>query len=330
VTAITGRGVLVTGAGGFIGSHLCETLVRRGAEVRALCRYTSRRSVGNLAHVAPDVLEAIDVRFGDVRDGDFVRRLVAGTDVVFNLAASISVPYSFEAPVEVVTTNVEGALSVLCAARDEGVGRMLQMSSSEVYGTAQYTPIDERHPLDVQSPYAASKVGADKLAESFNLSYGLPVVVARPFNTYGPRQSLRAVIPTVIAQALAGGDLKLGATSPTRDFVFVADTVAGLIALAEHDEISGGTYNIATGEDISVGDVVEVVGKLLGRELTVHTDEQRLRPELSEVHQLLGDAAKLRAATGWTPATSLHDGLQAVIEWMGATELPARSGSYAV
>jgi NAD dependent epimerase/dehydratase len=330
MSAISGRSVLVTGAGGFIGSHLCETLVQRGAEVRALCRYTSRRSVGNLTQVAPDVLEAIDVRFGDVRDGDFVRRLVAGTDVVFNLAASISVPYSFEAPVEVATTNIEGALSVLCAARDEGVARMLQMSSSEVYGTAQYTPIDERHPLDVQSPYAASKVGADKLAESFNLSYGLPVVVARPFNTYGPRQSLRAVIPTVIAQALAGGDLKLGSTTPTRDFVFVADTVAGLIALAEHDGISGGTYNIATGEDISVGDVVEVVGQLLGRPLTVHTDDQRLRPELSEVHQLLGDAAKLRAATGWTPATSLHDGLQAVIDWMGTTELPARSGSYAV
>jgi NAD dependent epimerase/dehydratase len=330
MTAVAGRSVLVTGSGGFIGSHLCEGLVERGANVRALCRYTSRRSVGNLAELAPDVLDAIDVRFGDVRDGDFVRRLVAGSDVVFNLAASISVPYSFEAPGEVVTTNVEGALSMLCAARDESVGRMLQMSSSEVYGTAQYTPIDERHPLDVQSPYAASKVGADKLAESFNLTYGLPVLVARPFNTYGPRQSLRAVIPTVIAQALAGGDLKLGAVTPTRDFVFVADTVAGLIALAEHDEVTGGTYNIATGEDVSVADVVEVVGELLGRELTVHTDEQRLRPELSEVHQLLGDAGKLREATGWAPTTSLRDGLRAVIDWMGATELPARSGSYAV
>jgi nucleoside-diphosphate-sugar epimerase len=206
----------------------------------------------------------------------------------------------------------------------------VQMSSSEVYGTAQYTPIDERHPLDVQSPYAASKVGADKLAEAFNLSFDVPVVVARPFNTFGPRQSLRAVIPTVISQALAGGDLNLGALTPTRDFVFVLDTVRGLMALAEHDEVDGGTYNIATGVDVSVADVVNTVGELLGRELTVHTEDQRLRPERSEVHQLLGDATKLREATGWTPEWSLRDGLRAVIDWMRTTELPARSSSYAI
>jgi NAD dependent epimerase/dehydratase len=330
VTQASNRQVLVTGAGGFIGSHLCEALVRRGDSVRALCRYTSRRSDGNLAELAPDVRREIDVRFGDVRDGDFVRGLAAGTDLVFNLAASISVPYSFEAPREVVTTNVEGALSVLTAARDAGVSRMLQMSSSEVYGTAQYTPIDERHPLDVQSPYAASKVGADKLAESFNMAFGLPVVVARPFNTFGPRQSLRAVIPTVVAQALAGEQLKLGAVTPTRDFVFVTDTVTALLALADQEDVASGTYNIATGKDVSVADVIAIVGELLGRPLTVETDEQRLRPHLSEVHQLLGDATKLREATGWTPATSLREGLQAVIDWMATTELPSRSGSYAV
>jgi NAD dependent epimerase/dehydratase len=330
VSDLSGTGVLVTGAGGFIGSHLCESLVRRGADVRALCRYTSRRSEGNLADVPPDVREAMDVRFGDLRDGDFAKRLVEGTDVVFNLAASISVAYSFEAPREVVMTNVEGTLNMLAAALDAPVAHMIQMSSSEVYGTAQYTPIDERHPLDVQSPYAASKVAADKLSESFQLAYGLPVVVARPFNTYGPRQSLRAVIPTVIAQALAGGDLHLGALTPTRDFVFVLDTVAGLIALAEHDELAGGTYNIATGVDVSVADVVQTVGELVGRELTVHTEEQRLRPPDSEVHQLLGDATRLREATGWAPETSLRDGLRAVIEWMRTTELPSRSGSYAV
>ncbi|MDX6278519.1 MAG: hypothetical protein QOJ72_2647 [Nocardioidaceae bacterium] len=327
---ISERRVLVTGAGGFIGSHLCEALVRRGASVRALCRYTSRRSEGNLAELPSEIRDAIDVRFGDLRDGDFARVLVAGTDVVFNLAASISVAYSFEAPREVVMTNIEGTLNMLAAARDADVSRMVQMSSSEVYGTAQYTPIDERHPLDVQSPYAASKVGADKLAESFNLSYELPVVVARPFNTYGPRQSLRAVIPTVIAQALAGGDLHLGALTPTRDFVFVRDTVEALVALAEHDGLDDGTYNIATGQDVSVGGVVKVVGELLGRELTVHTEEERLRPVRSEVHQLLGDATRLREATGWTPATSLRDGLGAVIEWMRTSELPARSRSYAV
>ena len=251
--------VLVTGAGGFIGSHLCENLVRRGATVRALCRYTSRRSEGNLSELDPDARDAIDVEFGDVRDADLARRLVQGTDVVFNLAASISVPYSFLAPREVVMTNVEGALNMLCAVRDSNVERMVQVSSSEVYGTAQYTPIDERHPLDAQSPYAASKIGADKLAESFNLAFEVPVVVARPFNTYGPRQSLRAVIPTVIAQALAGSDVHLGSSTPTRDFVFVDDTVAGLRALAEQDGVVGGTYNIATGNDVSVAEVVRVV-----------------------------------------------------------------------
>jgi dTDP-glucose 4,6-dehydratase len=327
--SLPGSTALVTGAGGFIGSHLCEGLVRRGASVRALVRYTSRRHEGNLADLSPEVRESIDVHFGDVRDGDFANRLVAGTDTVFNLAASISVPYSFVAPREVVTTNVEGALNMLCAARDAGVTRMVQMSSSEVYGTAQYTPIDEQHPLSVQSPYAASKVAADKLADAFHLSFGVPVVVARPFNTYGPRQSLRAVIPAVIAQALAGPELELGALTPRRDFVFVADTVAGLLALAEH-EIAGGTFNIATGADVSVADVVAVVSDLLGRELIVHTDEQRLRPERSEVHQLLGDASKLREATGWAPETTLRDGLKAVIEWMSAGDPRTDSSTYAI
>lgn len=325
------RPVLVTGAGGFIGSHLCEELVRRGASVRALVRYTSRRHEGNLAELAPDVRAAIDVQFGDLRDGDLLARLVGDADVVFNLAASISVPYSFIAPREVVMTNVEGTLNLLNAARDSGVARFVQMSSSEVYGTAQYTPIDEAHPLHVQSPYAASKVAGDKLAESFQLSFGVPVVVARPFNTYGPRQSMRAVIPTVIAQALAGSELKLGAVSPRRDFLFAADNVSGLLALAEHDGVRAGeTYNLATGHDVSVAEVVEMVGDLLDRDLTVHTDEQRMRPDRSEVHHLLGDASKLRDATGWAPRTSLREGLLAVIDWMAEGDMPARSGTYAV
>ena len=322
--------VLVTGAGGFIGSHLCELLVERGDRVTALCRYTSRRDEGNLAELPADVRAAIEVEFGDVRDRDAIGRLVRGRDHVYNLAASISVPYSFVAPREVVTTNIEGALNVLTAAVEAQVASVVQMSSSEVYGTAQYTPIDERHPLDVQSPYAASKVGADKLAESFHLTYGLPVVVARPFNTFGPRQSLRAVIPTVIAQALAGGELSLGALTPRRDFVFVRDTAAALAAIANADGLKGGTYNVATGSDVSVQDVVDLVGELLGRELVVRSTQERMRPQNSEVHRLLGDATKLRDAIGWAPTVGLRDGLQAVIEWMTNSAAPLRSDSYAI
>lgn len=331
MTDIAGRTVLVTGAGGFIGSHLCEVLVERGATVRALCRYTSRRDEGNLVQLDPALRAELAVEFGDLRDGDFTGRLVKGTDAVFHLGASISVPYSFVAPREVVMTNVEGTLNMLQAAVDHEVGSYVQMSSSEVYGTAQYTPIDERHPLDAQSPYAASKVGADKLTESFHLSFGLPAVVARPFNTYGPRQSLRAVIPTVISQALAGGTLKLGALTPTRDFVFVRDTADGLIRLATTPAAAGGTYNIATGVDVSVADVVRIVSGIIGRELEVEgLQEERMRPEKSEVHQLLGDATRLRELTGWAPQTDLREGLAAVIEWMKTTDLAARSGAYAI
>jgi dTDP-glucose 4,6-dehydratase len=204
------------------------------------------------------------------------------------------------------------------------------MSSSEVYGTAQYVPIDEDHPLHAQSPYAASKVGADKLAETFQMSFGLPAVVARPFNTFGPRQSLRAVIPTIIAQALAGGELQLGALTPRRDFVFVGDTVEGLLALAAHPEAPGGVFNIATGLDVSVQEVIDLVGELVGRELVTHGAPERIRPENSEVHQLLGDATRLRELTGWAPRTSLREGLQAMIAWMSGSDLVRHSGAYAI
>jgi len=324
--------VLVTGAGGFIGSHLCERLVRDGANVRALCRYTSERSLGNLVYADPAALEEMDVWFGDLLDTDFVAAAIRGCDVVFHLAASISVAYSFEAPRQVVATNVEGSLNVLSAALREGaIDRIVHLSSSEVYGTAQYTPIDEQHPLHAQSPYAASKVGADKLAEAFHLSYELPVAIARPFNTFGPRQSLRAVIPTVIAQARAGSIVRLGATSPTRDFVYVADTVDALVRLASAGEVVGKTFNIATGVDVSVADVVELVGEILGRPLRIHVDEDRMRPPLAEVFQLQGDATHLREATGWQPEMSLRDGLQAVIEWMGQRDAaPTAPEAYAL
>jgi len=310
-----GHVVLVTGAGGFIGSHLCERLVQEGASVRGLCRYTSRRDIGNLALLSPDIRASMDVLFGDLADGDFVRSALSGCDTVFHLGASISVPYSYTAPREVVETNVMGTLSVVSAARALGEPiRIVHMSSSEVYGTAQRSPMDESHPLDAQSPYAASKVGADKIAMSFHLAFGIPLVTARPFNTYGPRQSPRAVIATIVEQALAGDELHLGATAPTRDFVYVTDTVDALIRLARSDVV-GETFNIATGTDVSIADVVAVVSDLLGRELRVVSKEERLRPDSSEVYRLIGDASKLRGLTGWEPRVTLRDGLSQVIEW---------------
>lgn len=310
--------VFVTGAAGFIGSHLCERLVRGGVAVRALCRYTSRRDIGNLGDLAPDIAAAIEIRFGSLLDEDFVRECIAGCDVVLHLGASISVPYSYVAPREVVQANVMGTLNVLTGALAAGMPRVIHLSSSEVYGTAQYAPIDESHPLHAQSPYAASKVGADKLAETFHLSFGLPVVIARPFNTFGPRQSLRAVIPTVISQALAGDTIALGATSPRRDFVYVGDTVDALVRLADSDSWAGETFNVATGEDVSVARIVEAVGELLGKELHVASRPERVRPEHSEVLRLIGTSEKLRRVSGWQPATDLQNGLRAVIDWMAA------------
>jgi NAD dependent epimerase/dehydratase len=313
---VRGETVLVTGAGGFIGSHLVERLLANGAAVRAFCRYTSGTALGSLRELPKEALAGVDLRFGDLRDRDVIRAAIEGVDVVYHLAASISVAYSYVAPQEVVQSNVLGTLNVLTAAREAGTQRIVHMSSSEVYGTAQYTPIDEAHPLHAQSPYAASKVGADKLAETFHLSFDLPVVIARPFNAYGPRQSQRAVIATIVAQALAGAPLSIGATTPTRDFVYVGDTVDALVRLGSSRSHSGETFNISTGVDVSVADVVKLVGELIGRELDVRTDETRLRPERSEVFQLLGTSAKLRATYGWEPRTSLRDGIRAVIEWM--------------
>jgi NAD dependent epimerase/dehydratase len=327
---VAGGRALVTGAGGFIASHLVERLVREGLTVRALCRYTSRQDVGNLADIPDETRAELDIVFGDLLDRDFVAKAVAGCDTVFHLAASISVPYSFVAPRQVVLTNVEGTLNVLTATLEAETSRVVHLSSSEVYGTAQYTPIDEAHPLHVQSPYAASKVGADKLAESFFLALALPVVIARPFNTFGPRQSLRAVIPTIIAQALSGDEVHLGATSPTRDFVYVGDTVDALLRLASEPKALGETYNIASGTDVSVEEVVTIVGQLLGRELRIVTQPERLRPNESEVLQLCGDASKLRQAVSWEPATSLRDGLEAVIDWMTERRPRAAADTYVV
>jgi NAD dependent epimerase/dehydratase len=321
---------LVTGAGGFIASHLVQRLLDEGVSVRALCRYTSRREIGNLTDLPESARDEVEIVFGDLLDRDFVAKAIAGCDAVYHLAASISVPYSFVAPREVVRTNVEGTLNVLTAARDAQTPRILHMSSSEVYGTAQYTPIDEAHPLHVQSPYAASKVGADKLAESFFLAFEVPVRVARPFNTFGPRQSLRAVIPTIVAQALDGDVVRLGALSPSRDFVYVADTADALVRLVAEPTASGQTFNVATGVDVSVEDVVGIVSELLGRELVVEVEPARLRPGDSEVFQLCGDSSKLRELVGWEPTTNLRDGIAAVIDWMSKRRPGLATDTYVV
>jgi dTDP-glucose 4,6-dehydratase len=299
-------------------------LVSDGDDVRALCRYTSERSIGNLAKLQGELLKEIDVAFGDLLDRDFAAHVLESRDLVFHLGASISVPYSYTAPREVVTTNVVGTLNILTAARNAGIERIVQASSSEVYGTAQYVPIDENHPLHAQSPYAASKVGADKLAETFNLSFGLPVVIARPFNTFGPRQSHRAVIPTIITQALVGDEVRLGETTTSRDFVYVTDTVDALSRLGRSNDYAGETFNISTGEDVAIASVVDVVGARLGRTLRIVQEERRLRPPTSEVFRLIGSAEKIERSLGWRPRTSFSDGIGAVVDWMAHKNAPTR------
>jgi NAD dependent epimerase/dehydratase len=312
----TGRRVLVTGAGGFIGSHLTNLLVELGAEVRAYVHYNSRNDPGNLRELDAEVRSSVEVMSGEIQDPFSVARAVAGCDTVFHLAALIGIPYSYVAPQSYVATNVTGTLNVLEAARSEGVRRVVHTSTSETYGTAQYTPIDERHPLQGQSPYSASKIGADKLAESYWRSFEVPVATLRPFNTYGPRQSLRAVIPTIAAQALAGGPLRLGSLTPVRDFTFVTDTARAFVAVAETPEAVGRTLNAGNGKGITVGDVAAMILELVGAEIAIETDENRIRPEASEVFELLCDNRALREATGWEPQVGLRDGLTRVVDWV--------------
>jgi NAD dependent epimerase/dehydratase len=315
-TGWTGRRVLVTGAGGFIGGHLTQLLVELGADVRAYVHYNSRNDPGNLGELDPEVRSAIDVVGGEIQDPFSVARAVAGCDTVFHLAALIGIPYSYVAPQSYVATNVTGTLNVLEAARGEGVRRVVHTSTSETYGTALYTPIDERHPLQGQSPYSASKIGADKLAESYWRSFDVPVATLRPFNTYGPRQSLRAVIPTITAQALAGGPLRLGSLTPVRDFTFVTDTARAFVAVAEAADAVGQTLNAGTGKGITVGDLAAVILDIVGADIAIETDEDRIRPEASEVFELLCDNRALREATGWAPEVPLRDGLVQVVEWV--------------
>lgn len=324
------KSVLVTGAGGFIGSHLTEGLVQRGARVRAFVHYNSRADPGLLRFVDAEVLEAIDLYFGELKDPDSVRRAMNGVDVVFNLAALIGIPYSYVHPYDVVQTNVLGTLHVLLAARDFGVERLVQTSTSEVYGSAQYVPIDEDHPLQGQSPYSASKIGSDKLAESFYLSFGLPVSTVRPFNTYGPRQSARAVIPTIITQALTQDHIKLGSLTPRRDFTFARDTARGFILAAESEASVGEVVNLGNGQEISIGELAERIRRIVGRDMPILSDDTRVRPEASEVNRLLASNEKAARLIGWRPEVGFDEGLGETINWISDHLELFRVGQYAV
>lgn len=313
--------ILVTGADGFIGSHLTEELMKRGHDVRAFVYYNSFNSWGWLDTLPPGMARELDVFAGDIRDPNGVAKAIEGCDVVFHLAALIAIPFSYHSPDAYVDTNIKGTLNVLQAARRFGTERVVVTSTSEVYGTAQYAPIDERHPFQGQSPYSATKIGADRLAESFFRSFETPVIIVRPFNTYGPRQSARAVIPTVITQLLAGETtLRLGSLSPTRDFNFVADTVDGFIALAESDAAVGEEVNIATGVEHTIGDVAKFLISELNPEAKIVTEEERLRPDASEVFRLMGDNTKITKLTNWRPAHDLRTGLKLTLDWFREPE----------
>ncbi len=309
--------VLVTGAGGFIGSHLTEQLVRRGAKVRCFVRYNSRNDPGLLRMLPYEIQESVEIVMGDLRDPDGVRQAVDDMEIVFHLGAIIPIPYSYVHPREVMATNIGGTLNVLLAAREVGVRRVIHTSTSEVYGTAEYVPIDEKHPLNAQSPYSASKIAADKLAESFHLSYDLPVVTIRPFNTYGPRQSDRAVIPTIITQALTQDQVLLGAMHPRRDLTYVADTVSGFIAAATvENNVEGQTINLGYGEDMSISDLAQRIVQLTARDIEIVFDASRIRPPRSEVQQLLADNSQASQLLGWQPQVDLDQGLRTTIEWI--------------
>jgi dTDP-glucose 4,6-dehydratase len=313
-----GKRVLVTGAGGFIASHLVERLVAEGARVRAFVRYNSRNDPGMLKLIPADVFSQLEIVQGDLRDNEAVRKAMQGVDTVFHLGALIAIPYSYVNPREVVDVNILGTLNVLMAARDFGVRRIVHTSTSEVYGTAQYVPIDEKHPLQGQSPYSASKIGADRIAESFYRSFEVPVVTLRPFNAFGPRQSARAVIPTIITQALTRDEVKLGSLEPSRDFTFVADTVEGFLRVASADNVLGEEINLGNDNTIRIGDLAGKIFDIIGKTPKLVADPQRVRPGKSEVMKLWASNQKAKELIGWTPRIPLDEGLRRTIEWISS------------
>jgi NAD dependent epimerase/dehydratase len=309
--------ILVTGAGGFIGSHLSERLVNSGFRVRAFVHYNSRQDWGCLEELPRETLTQIDVFSGDIRDPVCARQAAAKCDMVFHLAALIGIPYSYRAPASYLDTNVHGTLNLLNASIDSGIKRFVHTSTSEVYGTALYTPIDEKHPLQGQSPYSASKISADKVVESYGLSFGLPVTTVRPFNTYGPRQSARAIIPTIISQIASGRkEIRLGSLTPVRDLTFVSDTVEGFVAIANCERALQQVFNLGSGEAVAIGDLAQKIIALMGAKVTVIEDPERVRPDGSEVMQLISNHEKVREVVGWKPRYTLEEGLKETIEYV--------------
>jgi len=321
---------LVTGAGGFIGSHLCERLLQLGAQVTALIRYTSRSDWGNLDYLPPEIKASLSVVRGNIEDSNFVEDCVRGKDIVFHLAALIGIPYSYVAPLSYVRTNVEGTLNILESAKKFSVAKVAHTSTSETYGTAIYTPIDEKHPLQGQSPYSASKISADKMAESYHLAFGLPVTTVRPFNTYGPRQSARAVIPTIISQALTQPEIRLGSLDPVRDLLFIKDTVDGFIRSAEADSAVGETINLGFGKGITIGELAHAILQLMQIDKPIVLDNKRLRPLNSEVFTLICDNRKAAKLLGWSPRYSLNDGLIQAIAFVSSNLHMYKPNTYMV
>lgn len=324
---LTSKKILLTGAGGFIGSHLAETLVQRSGTVKAFVHYNSRGEPGLLKFAPEAIRKNLELIPGDLLDEQAIDNAVQGADLVFHLGALISIPYSYVHPTQVIQTNILGTLNILNACRRHGC-QLVATSTSEVYGSGLYVPINEDHPLQAQSPYSASKIAADKLVESYCKSFDLQAVIVRPFNTYGPRQSARAVIPTIITQALTMDSIKLGSLDTTRDFTYVSDTVNGFLYAAQTKDWSGNVYNLGTGSEISIGKLAETIIQLIGREVSVHIDDTRLRPAKSEVMRLLSDNSRARADLGWQPTVSIEQGLQQTIDWIKDHLDQFRVGTY--
>jgi NAD dependent epimerase/dehydratase len=328
--ALAGTSVVVTGAGGFIGAHLCARLVEIGARVRGFTRYNSRNDRGALDWLEPSVAQEIAVVGGDIRDVESVAGALAGCEVVFHLAAQIAIPYSYVNPRDFFETNVLGTFNVAESARNAGLRRVIHASTSEVYGSARIIPIDELHPLEPQSPYAASKLAADKLMDSYHRSYEVPVTIVRPFNTFGPFQSARAIVPTILTQALAGDRLRLGSLDPRRDLTFVSDTVDGFIAAAASAAATGRTLQLGTGTAVSIGELVDLVAQIVGRELEVEHDPARVRPSNSEVMHLISNPLRALELTGWSPQISLREGLERTLAWVVANTSRYRADQYVI